>query len=95
MRAEQRSRKFCDTVRESRRNEIIRKCCEEWANLFNIPKEYFWKVALPQGLYDLLESWDSNASTLACIAYLEMKGYSIQDRIKEEEKSGKDNQAKV
>jgi|GEM_PF-5269720 len=66
---------------EHKRNELIKNCCKEWANLYKIPEEHFWKVALPQGLYDLLESFDTKASVLACITFLEHKGYETKKAV--------------
>ena len=66
---------------EHKRDELIVKCCREWSELFEVPEKYFWQVALPQGLYDLLESFDSKASILACISYLELYGYEAKESV--------------
>jgi len=66
---------------EHKRNELIKNCCKEWSGLFKVPEEHFWRIALPQGLYDLLESFDTKASVLACIAFLEHKGYETKKTV--------------
>jgi hypothetical protein len=59
-------------------HETFRKATEELASVLGIPKELYWKKALPQALLTLLESYDPKASVLACISYLESKGYAVK-----------------
>lgn len=68
---------------ENDRNESIKKCAEEWLNVQNLSKYDFWKVAIPQALFDVLESFDTRAAYLAAKSFIEYaetkKAETIQD----------------
>lgn len=56
---------------ENERNGLIRTAAHEWSTLMGVDKSEFWTRALPQQLFDLLESFDHEASKVAAEAYLE------------------------
>ena len=55
---------------EEKRNELIKRCAEEWLKIVGLTKQDFWTKALPTALFDLLESFDLNASKAACEFFL-------------------------
>lgn len=54
-------------------HETFKKAVKEWMKVTHTPDDQFWTVALPQMLYDWLESWDNRAAMLAAKFYLETK----------------------
>lgn len=62
---------------EEKRDKIIRKCAEEWSKLFRIPESKLWSTAIPQALFDTLNSWGKQYSTAAAKAYLTEQGYRV------------------
>jgi hypothetical protein len=67
--------------------EVIKAATEEFKNVYverpNIYKD-FWKECLPEELRQTLNRFDSKASELAAISYLQSRGYEIS-KIYEEE----------
>lgn len=63
---------------ETKLHEAVRACAEEWLRLDerDLVKD-FYKVGVPQTLFDLLLGYDRNAAHLAAIAYLEKEGYTV------------------
>lgn len=58
---------------EDRRNELIKKCAEEWSNLMEDAtdiKPLFFQEALPTAFYDMMEDYDTDAGIAACVAFL-------------------------
>lgn len=57
---------------EHQRNEAIIGAAREWAKYMGVQKKEFWTRALPQQLFDLLDSFEHGASRMAAEAYLEL-----------------------
>lgn len=67
---------------EYKRSELIKECAKEWNKLASKhfgfdPEESIWKRAIPQVLFDILESFERSSSQLAAQAYLEHYGFTI------------------
>ena len=54
---------------EHRRNELIKKCAKEWMKVQECPADEFWERAIPQALFDILDSF--GGGEVAAAAYLE------------------------
>jgi hypothetical protein len=59
--------------------ETIKSAAKELQKLSKYDTDYtdFWKGCVPQELFTVLESFDSKASDLAAISYLEERGYCV------------------
>lgn len=72
---------------EDKRNDLITESAEELkelyahSNLENHRHMYqdIWKEAIPEQLRNVLESFDTNASILAAVSFLESKGFTITE----------------
>lgn len=60
---------------EEKRNKLIIDTATELMNVLGFTE--LWKEAIPQTLYDTLESFDQEAAKLAAIAFLESRGYDV------------------
>lgn len=56
---------------EDKTHTFMRECAKEWSKYLGINKGMYWKQAIPQILYDLLDSWDHKGAYLAARAYVE------------------------
>lgn len=63
---------------EEQEHKLVKACAEEAAKFhqYDLPNE-FWTHALPQALYDLLESFDHKASIVAARTFLAKEGYTV------------------
>jgi len=64
-------------TQEGKRNDLLIDAAREWLKVQEKPEDALWNEAIPQALYDLLESFDPQASELAAQAYLESIGYTV------------------
>lgn len=62
---------------EKMRNDLIDSCAEEWSKRIGIDKSMYWTHAIPQALFDLLDSYGSAYSIAAAVAYLESRGHHV------------------
>jgi hypothetical protein len=66
---------------EEKRNKIIHACAEEWARIVEKAfeeKSDKWKQSIPQALFDTLESFQTDCSLVACIAFLKLHGVIVE-----------------
>ena len=65
---------------EAKRTDAIRKCAWEWALLNQLDpsdQAIYWRRAIPQALFDTLNSYSTATGVIAAEAFLEMLGYEI------------------
>lgn len=64
---------------EERRSRAIQDAAHELSAVLghDIQSGDFWRRTMPQALFDVLESSDSNASIAAAQAYLERHGFVV------------------
>lgn len=63
--------------REEKRDETFRAAAESLGRVLKHEPKEFWVKTLPEALYSLLDHWDHHAGELACIAFLEKRGWTI------------------
>jgi polysaccharide pyruvyl transferase WcaK-like protein len=76
---------------EERRNDVIKQCAIEWIKVASEQFPYIeqmiercpddlqklYKVAMPQQLLDILDSYDLQAAKLAAESFLKLQGYTV------------------
>jgi hypothetical protein len=67
---------------EEKRSEIIKLCVEEYMKVTTSDSDpmAFWAIGMPQGLFDVLEAFDTEAAKLAAQSFLEMHGYNVEKK---------------
>lgn len=73
---------------EERRAQLIRSCAAEWARLNGLDKDddkVFWYHAIPQALFDTLNSYTPATGAIVAEAFLEKLGYEIKRPVFEKE----------
>ncbi len=63
---------------EERRTAAIKACAQEWSKVTNTSDLDYWKVALPQALFDTLEQWEPACAQAAAEAFLKFHGWTVQ-----------------
>lgn len=65
---------------EERRSTAIKTCATEYCRLAELDHKdqiVFWKTAIPQALFDTLDSFETSASITAAKAFLEHYGFTV------------------
>lgn len=55
----------------------IEHAAEQIARILKLPRAEFWTDALPTELFNILESWDHDASETAASIYLASRGWRV------------------
>jgi hypothetical protein len=63
---------------EAERDDLIKKCAEEWAAVQKVSAHELWTRSMPQQLFDILEAFDRRAAYEAAKAYVER--YEAKER---------------
>ena len=62
---------------ENQLHEVLKGCALEWLKVNGMPEKEMWSRAVPQAMFDLMDSFDSDCSEAACKAYLRSRGFDI------------------
>ena len=60
---------------EERRNASLRAAAEELGKVLGLTE--YWTEMLPEAIYALLDQHDHSAGEIACIAFLEKRGFAV------------------
>lgn len=63
--------------KEEKRDNAFRASAEALGRVLDHTDKEFWTKTLPEALYAMLDHWDHHAGELACIAFLEKRGWSV------------------
>jgi hypothetical protein len=63
---------------EAARNATIVACAKEWLAIKGLDDDRYWPEALPQALFDTLESYSPQYSIIAAEAFLKQFGWKIE-----------------
>lgn len=62
---------------EEKRSLAIRAAAHELAAVLEIPKQQFWTHALPESLFNVLESFQPQSAIVAAVGYLRRHGVAV------------------
>jgi len=62
---------------EAQRSQVIRLCASLLSDIREWDDRQHWTHAVPQALFDTLESFEQGASECAASAFLEARGYTV------------------
>lgn len=63
---------------EGARAEAVKACAREWSKLLKVDEDEFWNKAVPQSLFDTLESFEHAAAVSAAEEFLKMFGWKVE-----------------
>jgi hypothetical protein len=63
--------------REEKRDEAFHAAAQSLGRVLGHTEKEFWTKTLPEALYAMLDHWDHHAGELACIAFLEKRGWIV------------------